>query len=59
MKKLATLTVEQDKIWTKLFEIAANSGATDSQADKIAWTGLCEQFPNLRAYDGCKKGSHA
>lgn len=50
----AILGVEQDKIWTKLFEIAANEGATNSEADKRAWTGLCEQFPELRSFDGCE-----
>lgn len=54
-KRLVTLTSEQDKIWVKLFENAANGGATDLQADKLAWEGLCEQFPHLRVFDGARK----
>jgi hypothetical protein len=51
-RRLATLTPEQDKIWQSLFAIAANDGATDEQADRSAWEGLVEQFPELAQYDG-------
>jgi len=53
-KKLATLTVEQDSVWTKLFSSNVNSGMNERAADREAWSGLCEQFPELRAFDGAK-----
>jgi len=52
--KLTQLTPEQDKVWQSLFAIAANNGASDAEADREAWEGLCEQFPELRAFDGCE-----
>ena len=48
------LTVEQDKTWTKLFEIAANGGASDAEADEAAWEGLREEYPELEGFDGCR-----
>jgi hypothetical protein len=53
-RTLATLTPEQDKVWTKLFEIEANNGCSDSEADRRAWAGLCEQWPELAQYEGCR-----
>jgi hypothetical protein len=51
-RKLVTLTPEQDKIWQSLFAIGVNDGETDEQADRSAWEGLVEQFPELAQYDG-------
>lgn len=53
-KKLATLTAEEKKVWGSLFTHNVNSGMRVKQADADAWRGLCEQFPRLRKYDGCK-----
>ena len=55
-RKLATLTPEQDKVWVALFTLNLNNGMTETQADEDAWQGLCEQFPELRKFDGCKRG---
>ena len=51
-RKLVTLTPEQDRIWQSLFAISANNGADDEEADREAWEGLVEQFPELAQYDG-------
>lgn len=53
-RKLVQLTAEQNKVWTKLFEHEANSGCSGKEADRRAWVGLCEQYPELRQYDGAK-----
>jgi hypothetical protein len=50
--RLPHLTPEQDRIWTTLFSLAVNHGATDAEADREAWDGLCEQSPELRRFDG-------
>jgi hypothetical protein len=51
-RKLAKLTPEEDKVWVTLFAIAINGGASSRDADREAWEGLCEQFPELKEYDG-------
>ena len=53
-RKLATLTPLEDKRWEQLFSHNVNSGMNDRAADEEAWQGLCEEFPRLRKYDGCK-----
>lgn len=46
------LTPEENKRWEQLMAIGLNDGLTDSQADKGAWRGLCEEFPRLLEFDG-------
>ncbi len=53
LKRLATLTPEEDAAWNTLFAIAATDGASDNAAAHEAWIALQEQFPRLRHYDGC------
>lgn len=53
-RKLATLTVEEKKVWESLFTHNVNSGMRVKAADAEAWKGLCEQFPRLRKFDGAK-----
>lgn len=53
-KNLATLTPEQSKRWDTLFAIEANSGTNDDAAARAAWAGMCEEWPELRKFDGCK-----
>jgi len=54
MKNLVTLTPEQDKRYEQLFALAASGGLSDAEADEEAWAGLCEEWPELAAFDGCK-----
>jgi len=35
-----------------LFSHSCNSGMDDLAADKAAWAGLCEEWPELKKYDG-------
>jgi hypothetical protein len=45
MRQLALIRLER---------MQAREGATDEQADEEAWQGLCEQFSELKNYDGCE-----
>lgn len=49
---LAKLTPEQDARWGKLMELALGQGMTDEQAAEDAWLGLCEEWPELKRFDG-------
>jgi hypothetical protein len=53
-RKLATLTIAENKRWEWLFSWAVNNGYTQRAADKEAWKGLCEEFPRLRKFDGAR-----
>ena len=53
-KNLAKLTPAEDKVWSDAFEFYVNAGKTDRMADKYAWRDVCEQFPRLKKFDGCK-----
>ena len=57
----ATLTPAQDARYGQLFQIAAeqlpaSTNETDQNAvaDAEAWKGLCEEWPELKQYDGAK-----
>lgn len=52
----AILTQEQDKRYGQLFEIAMNGDAEgdEDRADGDAWEGLCEEWPELRQFDGAE-----
>lgn len=49
---LAKLTLEQDARWDKLIELALGQGMSDEAASEDAWLGLCEEWPELKKYDG-------
>ena len=53
-RRLATLTVEQDKRYGQLFEITVGRGMTQKQADREAWRGLCEEWRELKTCNGAK-----
>jgi hypothetical protein len=53
LKRLATLTAEEDAMWDTLFALAVNEGLSDDDAAHDTWRGLQEEFPRLRDYDGC------
>lgn len=48
------LTTEQQQRYEQLFAIAAQDGLTDTQADRDAWRGLCEEWPELREFVGAQ-----
>lgn len=53
-KKLATLTMIEDRYWVNYFEFYTNEGLTDTKAGQRAWKALQDDFPRLKKYDGCK-----
>ena len=55
MKRLATLTKRQDKIYGDEFGHYMNNVRHDTKrADRYAWRSLCQMWPKLREYDGAK-----
>lgn len=57
----AKLTPEQNARYGQLFQIAANSLPEDTPddevneyADREAWAGLVEEWPELAAYEGAE-----
>jgi len=54
-KPLATLTPEEDRIWSKYFEFYVDDyGASDDEAGHLAWRDLVSEFPRLKRYRGAK-----
>ena len=53
-RKLVILKPLENKRWEQLFSWAMNNGYTEARADREAWKGLCEEFPRLRKYSGCR-----
>lgn len=53
-KRIAKLTVEEDRFWVKSITFYINAGLSDSQADEKAWQETIKQFPRLKKYDGAK-----
>lgn len=53
-KELATLTPEENAAWERYFELGVLDGMVDAQADEFAWLALCNDFPRLRGFGGCK-----
>ena len=53
-RTLATLTLAEDRVWTDTFAAYVDEGMTDSKADRETWKEMLEQFPRLRAFDGCR-----
>jgi len=54
VRKLATLTAEENKAWEKAFAFHVDSGMSDARADRATWKDLCAEFPRLRKFQGCK-----
>jgi len=53
-RKLATLTLEEDRAWVSAFNFYLDDGETESDADDLAWIDLRSEFPRLMAFDGCR-----
>lgn len=53
-RKLATLTLKEDRAWVFALNYHLDSGQTASEADRYAWEDLVSEFPRLRAFDGCR-----
>ena len=51
-EKLAKLTPEEDRIWTKYITFYIDDGWTDEKADKKAWEDLITEFPRLKEFQG-------
>jgi len=52
--KLVKLNEVQDVRWGQLMGIAWGMGLNDEQAASEAWDGLCEEWPELKQYDGAE-----
>jgi len=53
--KRATLTAEENKVWESTFAFyVEEEGMSDSRADRATWKEMQEQFPRLRAFQGCR-----
>lgn len=52
IKKLATLTPEENSAWENAFAFYAE--APEIKADELAWRDVQKQFPRLKKYDGAK-----
>jgi len=53
-RKLAVLTIPEEKAWQSSFEFYVNEGLKDDEADSLAWTDVQKEFPRLKAFDGCE-----
>ncbi|MGB8800691.1 MAG: hypothetical protein WCC97_08390 [Candidatus Acidiferrales bacterium] len=53
-RKLAVLTVPEEKVWQSAFEYYVNEGLKDDEADSLAWRDVQREFSRLRAFDGCE-----
>jgi hypothetical protein len=53
-RKLAVLTVPEEKAWEHAFAFHVDAGRTDTKAANLAWKDLQAEFPRLKAFDGCE-----
>ena len=53
-RNLATLTPEEDAAWVGYFTFALGLHYGQKRADFYAWRRLCEEFPRLTGFDGCR-----
>ena len=51
-RKLATLSPYEDQCWIFAFCFYSNEGATDLEADRLAWEDLRREFQRLQRFDG-------
>ena len=49
----ATLTLEEDSAWVGYFTFALGLHYGPARADRYAWRHLCNEFPRLKAFEGC------
>jgi hypothetical protein len=52
VRKLAKLTVTEEKAWESAFRFHSVAGKSDNRAANAAWKDLQKEFPRLRKYDG-------
>jgi hypothetical protein len=53
-KRIAKLTVEENRAWEFAFCFYLSEGKNDLQADKLAWRDLRLEFPRLIQFTGCR-----
>lgn len=51
-KRLAKLTLEEDREWVGAFNYYVEEGKSDAQADRLAWRDVKKEFPRLRKFSG-------
>jgi ribosomal protein S27AE len=55
-RKKATLTEVEDAAWVEKFSFYVDEGKSDAEADRITWKEMQDEYPRLKAFDGCKPG---
>ena len=53
-KKLAQLTVEEDRAKEKAMDFYRYTGKSEVEAERLAWADIQKQFPRLKDYDGAE-----
>jgi len=53
-KKLAQLTVEEERAKEKAMDFYRYTGKSEVEADRLAWADIQKQFPRLKDYDGAE-----
>jgi hypothetical protein len=53
-KRLAKLSIEEDKVWVEFFTWYLENGWVDEEADQLAWKDLQQAFPRLQAFEGAE-----
>ena len=53
-KRIAKLTLEEDRVWTGLFANYMDEGRTEAEADRLTWREMKILFPRLAKFDGCE-----
>lgn len=52
MRKLATLTIAEDKAWVQAFNLHFEDGETPAETDQNAWEDMKKEFPRLASFEG-------
>jgi hypothetical protein len=53
-KRIARLTVFEDKCWVFAFSYHLDNKKGSRVADQLAWRDLQREFPRLRRFAGCR-----
>jgi len=53
-RKLATLTLAENRDWEWFFSWYLNNGFTEINADRNAWKDMQALYPRLRKFRGCR-----
>ena len=53
-RKLATLTLEEDRAWVFAVNFYLDQRWTSIESDERAWKDMQAEFPRLQAFDGCR-----